>query len=317
MNKEKISFVIPCYNSTNPLDAVVAEIEKMMTEQLSAYEFEIILVNDCSPDGTTYGKIKEIATQKTFVKGINLARNFGQPSAVMAAIHYATGDYVVCGDDDGQTPYNDFPKLFAKIQEGYDVVEAKYSQNEKKSLFRKFGTFMNESMATWLINKPKGLELTSYWCIRRFIAKEILRYDNPYPYIGGLLLRSSQNACNVSVSHRKRLEGKSGYTLKKLLSLWINGFTSFSIIPLRLTTLLGFLISFLGFCFGINIVIKKIISDMPAGYATIVCLLLLLFGFSFIFLGIIGEYIGRIFISLNKSPQFLIRDKINIDNSRE
>ena len=313
MNKEKISFVIPCYNSTNTLDAVVTEIEKTMTEQLPEYDFEIILVNDCSPDGTTYDKIKEIATQKPFVKGINLARNFGQPSAVMAAIHYATGDYVVCGDDDGQTPFNEFKKLFNKIQEGFDIVEARYDIREKRSLFRKFGTLMNASMATWLINKPKGLELTSYWCIREFIAKELLRYENPYPYLGGLLLRSSQNACNVSVSHRERLEGKSGYTVKKLIKLWINGFTSFSIIPLRITTLLGFLISFLGFCFGINIVIKKIFTDMPAGYATIVCLLLLLFGFSFIFLGIIGEYIGRIFISLNKSPQFLVKETTNLE----
>jgi len=317
MSKEKISFVIPCYNSTNTLDAVVAEIENTMKDQLPEYDFEIVLVNDCSPDGTTYDKIKEIAKQKTFVKGINLARNFGQPSAVMAAIHYVTGDYVVCGDDDGQTPFDEFPKLFDKIQAGYDIVEAKYDVREKRSLFRKFGTLMNESMATWLINKPKGLELTSFWCIRKFIADELLRYENPYPYLGGLLLRSSQNACNVSVSHRKRLEGKSGYTVKKLIKLWINGFTSFSIIPLRITTLLGFLISFLGFCFGINIVIKKIFTDMPAGYATIVCLLLLLFGFSFIFLGIIGEYIGRIFISMNKSPQFVIKNKINISNDKE
>ena len=317
MSKEKISFVIPCYNSTNTLDAVVAEIENTMKDQLPEYDFEIVLVNDCSPDGTTYDKIKEIAKQKTFVKGINLARNFGQPSAVMAAIHYVTGDYVVCGDDDGQTPFDEFPKLFDKIQAGYDIVEAKYDVREKRSLFRKFGTLMNESMATWLINKPKGLDLTSFWCIRKFIADELLRYENPYPYLGGLLLRSSQNACNVSVSHRKRLEGKSGYTVKKLIKLWINGFTSFSIIPLRITTLLGFLISFLGFCFGINIVIKKIFADMPAGYATIVCLLLLLFGFSFIFLGIIGEYIGRIFISMNKSPQFVIKNKINISNDKE
>lgn len=316
MDKEKISFVIPCYNSTNTLDAVVAEIEKTMTEKLSNYDFEVILVNDCSPDGTTYDKIKEIASKKAFVKGINLARNFGQPSAVMAAIHYATGDYVVCGDDDGQTPFNEFPKLFTKIQEGYDIVEAKYDIREKRSLFRRFGTVLNESMATWLIDKPKGLELTSYWCIRRFVADEILRYNNPYPYLGGLLLRSSQNVCNVSVTHRARLNGKSGYTLKKLIGLWINGFTSFSIIPLRLTSFLGFLISFLGFCLGIYVVIKSIISNMPPGFATIVCLLLLFFGILFIFLGIMGEYIGRIFISLNNSPQFIIKEKTNIEKNK-
>ena len=314
MNKEKISFVIPCYNSTNTLDAVVSEIEKMMTEQLSAYEFEIILVNDCSPNGTTYDKIKEIALKKPFVKGINLARNFGQPSAVMAAIHHATGDYVVCGDDDGQTPYSDFPKLFAKIQEGYDVVEAKYSQNEKKSLFRRFGTFMNESMATWLIDKPKGLELTTFWCTKRFIIDNMLQYENPYPYLGGLMLRCSRKACNVEVTRRKRLKGKSGYSLKKMIALWANGFTNFSVKPLRIATISGIILAALGFLFGLITIINKILNpDSPAGYTTTMALIVFFFGFSFLFMGLLGEYVGRIYMSLNRAPQFLIKEKINLD----
>ena len=314
MNKEKISFVIPCYNSTNTLEAVVAEIEKMMTGQLPAYDFEIILVNDCSPNGTTYDKIKEIAVQKPFVKGINLARNFGQPSAVMAAIHHATGNYVVCGDDDGQTPYSDFPKLFAKIQEGYDVVEAKYSQNEKKSLFRKFGTFMNESMATWLIDKPKGLELTTFWCTKRFIIDNMLQYENPYPYLGGLMLRCSRSACNVEVVRRKRLKGKSGYSLKKMIALWANGFTNFSVKPLRIATISGIILATLGFLFGLITIFNKIFNpQIPAGYTTIMALIVFFFGFSFLFMGLLGEYVGRIYMSLNRAPQFLIKEKINLD----
>ena len=314
MSEEKISFVIPCYNSTNTLDAVVTEIEKTMIGQLPEYEFEIVLVNDCSPDGTTYNKIKEIAKQKAFVKGINLARNFGQPSAVMAAIHFATGDYVVCGDDDGQTPFSDFPKLFAKIQEGYDVVEAKYSQTEKKSLFRKFGTFMNESMATWLIDKPKGLELTTFWCTKRFIIDNMLQYENPYPYLGGLMLRCSKNACNVEVTRRKRLKGKSGYSLKKMITLWANGFTNFSIKPLRIATISGIIIAFLGILFGLITIIKKIIEPQIAvGYTTTISLLVFLFGFSFLFMGLLGEYVGRIYMSINRAPQFLIKEKINLD----
>lgn len=314
MSKEKISFVIPCYNSTNTLDAVVAEIEKTMIEQMAGYDFEIILVNDCSPDGTTYNKIKEIAGKKTFVKGINLARNFGQPSAVMAAIHYVTGNYVVCGDDDGQTPFNEFPKLFTKIQEGYDIVEAKYSQTEKKSLFRKFGTFMNESMATWLIDKPKGLELTTFWCTRRFIIDNMLQYGNPYPYLGGLMLRCSKNACNVEVIRRKRLKGKSGYSFKKMLALWANGFTNFSVKPLRIATMSGLIIAALGFLFGLITIIQKIMNpQVPAGYTTTMALIVFFFGFSFFLMGLLGEYVGRIYMSLNRAPQFIIKDKINID----
>lgn len=314
MKKELISFVIPCYNSTNTISSVVEEIKDMMINALSDYGYEIILVNDCSPDGTTFNKITELAHNDKKIKGLNLARNFGQPSAVMAGLHFAKGDYIVCGDDDGQTPFNEFPKLLDKIKEGYDIVEAKYSVREKRSLFRKLGTVANESMATSLISKPKGLELTTFWCIRRFVADEMLKYENPYPYLGGLMLRVSRNACNVSVSHRERLSGKSGYSLSKMINLWLNGFTNFSIKPLRLATISGFLIALVGFVYGITIVVRKIINpSIPAGYASTLAVILFLFGFSFLFMGLIGEYVGRIYISLNRQPQFIVKEKINVD----
>ncbi|MDD5929240.1 MAG: glycosyltransferase family 2 protein [Spirochaetales bacterium] len=315
MNKEIISFVIPCYNSTNTISAVVDEIKDMMVSSLGDYGYEIILVNDCSPDGTTYNKITELAEKDKHIKGLNLARNFGQPSAVMAGLHYAKGNYIVCGDDDGQTPFNEFPKLFEKIREGYDIVEAKYAVREKRSLFRKLGTFANETMATSLISKPKGLELTSFWCIRRFVADDMLKYENPYPYLGGLMLRVSRNACNVSVSHRQRLSGKSGYSLSKMINLWLNGFTNFSIKPLRFATISGAIIAFLGFCYGIWTIINKLLHPkVPAGYASTLAIMVFLFGFSFLFLGLIGEYVGRIYISLNRQPQFIIKEKINVDS---
>ncbi len=314
MKKELISFVIPCYNSTNTISSVVEEINGMMTNALSDYGYEIILVNDCSPDGTTFNKITELAQNDKKIKGLNLARNFGQPSAVMAGLHFAKGDYIVCGDDDGQTPFNEFPKLLDKIKEGYDIVEAKYSVREKRSLFRKLGTVANESMATSLISKPKGLELTTFWCIRRFVADEMLKYENPYPYLGGLMLRVSKNACNVSVSHRERLSGKSGYSLSKMINLWLNGFTNFSIKPLRFATISGFIVAFIGFVYGIVVVIRKLLNpSIPAGYASTLAIILFLFGFSFLFMGLIGEYVGRIYISLNRQPQFIIKEKINMD----
>ena len=314
MSLEKFSFIIPCYNSTNTLKAVTDEISDMMKNQLSEFSYEIILVNDCSPNGTTYGKITELAKEDSRIKGINLARNFGQPSAVMAGLHFATGDYIVCGDDDGQTPFIEFPKLFEKIKEGFDIVEAKYAVREKRSLFRKFGTFANETMATSLINKPKGLELTTFWCIRRFVADDMLRYENPYPYLGGLMLRVSKNACNVEVSHRERLSGKSGYSLSKMINLWLNGFTNFSIKPLRFATISGLFIAFAGFIYGIWTIINKLIHPaVPAGYASTLAIMVFLFGFSFLFLGLIGEYVGRIYISLNRQPQFIIKEKINVE----
>ena len=309
---EKISFVIPCYNSTKTIAYVVGEIEQVMAEKLPDYLHEIILVNDGSPDGTTFESIRKIAASHAYIKGINLSRNFGQPSAVMAGLNKAAGDYVVCGDDDGQTPFIELPKLFQKIkQEGYDAVEARYAVREKRSLFRKIGTILNEGMATWLIAKPKGLELTTYWMIRRFVVDDMVAYSNPYPYLGGLILRCTQNVCNVDVTHRERLTGKSGYNLHKMIHLWLNGFTTFSVKPLRVMSWLGVTLAIAGFSYGIYIIVNKLINpDVNAGYSSMMSVILFMFGVMFFFMGLIGEYVGRIYISLNNAPQFIIKEYI-------
>lgn len=309
--REKISFVIPCYNSTNTLPSVIREIKEVMTTELSFYNYEIVLVNDGSPDGTTFQTIERLAKEEERITGLDLARNFGQPSAVMAALHQTSGDYVVCGDDDGQTPYTELPKLLEKIREGYDLVEAKYAVREKRSLFRKLGTLLNEGMATWLIAKPRGLELTTYWVVRRYIVDEMIRYPNPYPYLGGLMLRTTQNACNVEVTHRERISGRSGYSLSKMIELWLNGFTAFSVKPLRLMTIIGMIVAVIGFVYGIAIVINKLLHPLVnAGYSSIMSVNLFMFGTLFFFLGIIGEYVGRIYISLNRAPQYVIKNRV-------
>lgn len=307
--REKITFVIPCYNSTYTIDSVVQEIKMVMNGELKRYDYEIVLVNDGSPDGTTYDAISRIVRNEKYIKGINLAKNFGQPSAIMAALNHATGDYVVCGDDDGQTPFNELPKLIEKIEEGYDLVEAKYAVREKRSLFRRFGTLLNEGMATWLISKPKGLELTTYWVVKKFVVEQMIAYPNSYPYLGGLMLRATQNACNVNVVHRERLSGNSGYSLKKMIELWLNGFTSFSVKPLRLMSITGGLVAFIGFIYGIVIIVKKVLNpDVSAGYSSIMSVNLFMFGVLFFFMGVLGEYIGRIYISLNKAPQYVVKE---------
>lgn len=307
--KEKISFVIPCYNSAKTIGAVVQEIKEVMRGPLSRYNYEIVLVNDGSPDGTTYDAILNIVSKEKYIKGVNLARNFGQPSAVMAALNQTTGDYVVCGDDDGQTPFNELPKLIEKIEAGYDLVEAKYAIREKRSLFRKIGTAMNEGMATWLITKPPGLELTSYWVTKRFVVDQMIAYPNAYPYIGGLMFRATQNACNVDVTHRERLMGNSGYSLKKMVELWLNGFTSFSVKPLRIMSWIGIIVAVIGFIYGLEIIISKITDpSVSTGYSSIMSVNLFMFGVILFFMGLIGEYVGRIFISLNKAPQYVIKD---------
>ena len=271
------------------------------------YDVEIILVNDASPDHT-YQTICELQKQYPCITGIDFAKNFGQHAALMAGIREAEGDIVVCLDDDGQTPPSEMFKLINAIEAGADAAYARYSQ-KKHSAFRNFGSWVNEKMACWLLGKPDDLYVSSYFAIRQFVAQEIKKYDSPYPYLIGLVLRSTSNIVNVDVDHRARTEGKSGYSLKKLFALWMNGFTAFSVKPLRLASLLGGMLSALSAVYGAYIIVRKILNPaVPAGWSSTVCLIAFIGGLLMAMLGLIGEYIGRIYISQNKAPQYVIRE---------
>lgn len=303
-----ISFVIPCYGSENTIGTVVSELNNVMMED-GRYTYEIVLVNDNSPDDVWH-KIKELAHEYDNIKGISLAKNFGQHAALMAGYRSCSGNIVVSLDDDGQTPANQVFLLIDKINEGYDVVYAKYGEI-KQSPFRIWGSWVNEKMTEILLGKPKGLKCTSYYAAKRFIVDEMLRYQNAYPYVGGLVLRSTKSVTNVDVKHQERLEGASGYSLKKLLGLWFNGFTSFSVKPLRIATIVGTVCAVAGFVFGVVMVLRKLLGfTVVLGYSSIMTALLFIGGMIMILLGVIGEYIGRIYISLNNAPQYVVRETV-------
>ena len=303
-----VSFVIPCYRSENTLPAVIEEINSTM-ETMDEYSHEIILVNDSSPDGTI-NTIRELCGKYANITGIDLAKNFGQHAALMAGMRHAKGDIVVCLDDDGQTPADEVGKLLNKLNEGYDVVYASYGK-KKHSLFRNFGSKVNELMTRVMLGKPKELYISSYFAAKRFVVDDMIRYEHSYAYVIGLVLRATKNIANVEVKHRSRAEGTSGYTLKKLLGLWFNGFTAFSIKPLRIATVIGVLCAGGGFLYGLYTIIKRLLlPDIQAGFSALMSMLVFMGGMIMLMLGLIGEYIGRIYISMNNSPQYVIREII-------
>lgn len=307
---KKVSFVIPCYRSEHTLSSVVAEIEEKM-KTLAQYEYDIFLVNDCSPDNTLE-VIRRLCGEHDNIKGISFAKNFGQHSALMAGLRHSDGDYVVCLDDDGQTPADEADRLLNKLEEGYDAVYAKY-EHKQHSAFRNMGSRVNERMTRMMLGKPKELYISSYFAVKRFVVEDMIRYENSYPYVIGLVLRATKNITNVTVNHREREEGTSGYTLKKLLGLWFNGFTAFSVKPLRVATAIGGISAALGFLYGIYTVIKRLVNpDVPMGFSSTMSAIVFFGGMIMMMLGLIGEYIGRIYISLNNSPQYVIREKINL-----
>lgn len=314
MSKKLISFCIPCYRSEKTLEGVVGEIEQSMAK-MGGYDYEVILVNDGSPDNT-WETIRRIADNNASGKvlGINLARNFGQHAAIMAALHSAAGDYVVCLDDDGQTPADEVDKLIGALENGADVAYARYS-HKQHNLFRNFGTAMNEWMASVMLGKPKDLYVSSYFAVKRFVVGEMVKYESSYPYVIGLVLRTTRNIVNVDVTHRKREVGQSGYTLGKLFALWINGFTAFSIKPLRIATFTGAVFAVLGIIYGIYTVIKKfVLPDVQIGFSALMSAVVFMGGAIMLLLGMIGEYLGRLYISQNKNPQFVIRETTRDEN---
>ena len=310
MMSEKISFVIPCYGSEQTIGIVTGQIKEEMKER-EEFDYEILLVNDCSPDNV-WSVITKLCKEDSHIRAIRLAKNFGQHSALMAGYTFVTGDYVATLDDDGQTPAGEVFKLIDKVKEGYDVAYGYYPER-KDNIFRKFGTLMNNKMLEMMIEKPKSVHLTSYFVAKRYIVDEIVKYKNPYPYIWGLVLRTTKNIVNVPINHEERKEGKSGYTLVKLLNLWMNGFTAFSVKPLRIATGVGAVTSAVGVLFIIFTIVKKLMQpDLVPGYSSLMAVLLFIGGMLMVMLGLIGEYVGRIYICINASPQFVIGEQINI-----
>lgn len=303
-----ISFVIPCYRSAQNIAKVVDEIKTTVLSRAED-EYEIILVNDSSPDDT-FKVIRDLALDDEHIIAVDTCKNHGQSSAIMCGLSLAKGEYVVCGDDDGQTPFNMIYSLKEKLDnDDLDVVCGKYTSREQPSLFRKFGSFCNIKMSEYILEQPKDLYVSAYFIAKNYVVSEMLKYENPYPYVTGLLLRTTSKIGNVDVPQRARISGASGYTFSKLLSLWINGFTAFSIKPLRFSSLIGSVCAVIGFIFGIITVIRKlVVPGISVGWSSTVAIMLFIGGLIMLMLGMIGEYIGRIYISINKSPQYVIRE---------
>lgn len=307
-----LSFVIPCYRSEKTITGVVEEI-KTTVAQRGGYEYEIILVNDCSPD-SVYSVIEGLCAADSRVKGVNLSKNFGQHAAILTGLSVVSGDLVVVLEDDGQCPANEVWNLIDKLDDGFDIVFARYS-DKRHSVFRNLSSRINDIMAEYLIGKPKHLANTGFIAMHRFVVEQVIKYKNPYPYLSGLLFQVSSKITNVDVTHRDRLLGSSGYTLKKLTALWLNGFISFSVKPLRIATLIGVVCASIGFGLGVYIIINKIINPcIAAGYSGIMATISFIGGMILLVLGMIGEYVGRIFISINNIPQYVIRNTVNINN---
>lgn len=303
------SIVIPCYKSSKTIRKVV-EMTSAQLDEMGRHEYEFILVDDYSPDGgETLNELKSLASDYSFVKAVSLAKNSGQHNAIMAALNYAEGEYIIAMDDDMQTHPSQLPLLFAEIEKGYDIVYGYYPQ-KKHSAFRNFGSYINFLTVKILIGKPKELKTSSYWIIRRFVRDYVIQYESPYTHLQGLFLRTTRNISCIPIQHFEREVGQSGYTLKKLIQLWSN-IMGYSVVPLRMATYCGYFFSLLSLLGALFVIIRKIlVPSMALGWPSMMCAMCFFSGITLLFMGLIGEYLGRMFLGMNKQPQFVVREVI-------
>jgi undecaprenyl-phosphate 4-deoxy-4-formamido-L-arabinose transferase len=283
----------------------------VVRQRQDTYDYQIIAVNDSSPDHVM-DVLRRCAAEDPRVIAIDLAKNGGRHNALMCGCHFAQGDYVVFIDDDQQCPCDRFWDLLAPLETGgYDVAIARYPQ-KKQSAFKNFGSRVNDLAANWLLGKSKDLKFSNFSVMKKFVRDEVIKYTNPYPYLSGLMIRSTGKVCNVEMEERERQIGVGHYNFRKSFALWMNSFTAFSVKPLRLATSCGMLCAFFGILLMLYTIIHKLmVPTVAVGYSSTMAVLLFMGGMIMFMLGLIGEYIGRIYISLNNSPQFVVREVIN------
>jgi len=319
MHKNRISCVIPCYRSAGTIAEVVGLLEETISSRSDEFDHEIILVNDASPDGgATLAELRRIAETNESVVVVNLARNFGQFPAIMAGFAQVSGDIVVVLDDDMQCPPQEMFRLVDKVVDDDVDIAYAYYPDRKFSAWRNWGSSFNTWCVRHFAGVPRDLQINNYYAVKRYVVDEALRYENPYPYIDGLLIQSVGSYANVEVTHHAREQGSSGYTLRSLIAQWLDGVTLFSIVPLRVASLLGAVFAFVGFVACIVLIVQKVLDPSIAeGWTSLMAVLLLMGGVIILAVGMLGEYVGRIYISINKKPQYVVRDVLDRRGERE
>jgi undecaprenyl-phosphate 4-deoxy-4-formamido-L-arabinose transferase len=299
-----LSFVIPVYNSSASIGAVVEDIVGLMGDT----HFEVVLVNDGSSDDSEGVCARLVDKHPGRVRLVQLARNFSEHNAVLAGLNFSRGEYVAVLDDDGQNPPAEVLNLWREIKATKsDVVYGHYRQ-KMHGVLRNAGSRFNDFMANHMLGKPREIYLSSFKIMNRFTVDEIIKYRGHFPYIDGLIFRTTRHIRQIPVEHKRREAGRSTYTLRKLIALWLNMFLNFSITPLRLTMVVGFFTAFASFAWMVEIIVEKIRNPaIPVGLPSLIVTVSFFSGVQLLIIGMVGEYLGRLFLDHSGTPQYAVR----------
>jgi polyisoprenyl-phosphate glycosyltransferase len=298
----QVSIVVPVYNSA----ACLPELARRVQQDVGAHfeRYELILVNDNSPDNS-WPIIAELAGQYDFICGVNLRRNVGQDNAIMAGLHQARGEVTVIMDDDLQHDPADILALYRELRRGSDVVYAHFLKKEQ-ARWKNLGSWFAGRVAELVLDKPRHIYMSPFKAIRREVVQEIIKYDGPYSYVDGLIFTVTSNITQIAATHHPRFAGASNYNLWRSLRVWLKLATSFSIIPLRLATITGGIMALFSFLMGSFFLLQTFLLNQPPGWPSLIVSVFFLGGIQLMGIGAVGEYIGRIFITQNKRPQFVV-----------
>jgi polyisoprenyl-phosphate glycosyltransferase len=300
----ELSIIVPVYRSEECLPELARRVQTALSGHIRDYE--LILVNDASPDDS-WQVIESLARTHRFVVGVNLRKNVGQDNAIMAGMHHASGDAVVVMDDDLQHDPADIPALCEALRGGFDVAYAAFD-HKRQALWKNLGSWFNDRVAVVVLGKPKNVYLSPYKALRREVVAEIVKYDGPFTYVDGIIFNITSNITQVTATHHPRFAGRSNYSLLRSIRVWLKLATGFSVIPLRLATIIGGVISLLSFFAALFFVVQALVLDrIPEGYPSLIVTLFFLGGMQLMGLGAVGEYVGRIFLTQNKTPQFTVK----------
>ena len=307
---KEISVVIPVYKS----EECIPELTKQISDALKDFNWELILVNDCSPDNS-WTEIKKVAAENNNITGINLRKNGGQDLAILAGLNHAKGKWIVIMDDDLQHSPYDIPKLYAQAQKGFDVVYADFKQKKQK-LWKNLGSWLNGKVSEITLGKPKGIYLSPFKIISSSVVKEMCKLNNLFPYIDGLIFQVTKNITQINIEHHKREYGKSNFTLVKSMQVFFRMMFGFSTFPLNFATYIGFFSSTMGFVLAIYFLVKFLLGLEPlTGWTSLIMVILILGGLILLALGIIGKYIGQMYLTINNSPKYIIKETVGYEES--